>query len=301
MFAMDMENAKNCLTVLRNREILAMMPEARLSTTGRFEDIQNSTYGFIKKAGVNVYTIKIDGDYLADPKWGKGFRRGAVVEAELDLLFTAEQAKSLSLQQVQEIVEKRLSYNEFRWLEQRPDIRYRSRHLAEGLENILSVCPVCGRKHTITTLKNKISCEHCGYLTSLNNRYGFDDGFRFADLTQWYDWQKALLEREIVENEDYRLSSQVELRLRADGSGMTRHGGCGVCTLSRDGLTYTGTRDGETVELHFSLRRIYRLLFGAGINFEIYDGTEIFFFVPEEKRSAVDWYMASMILHDRVG
>ena len=139
------------------------------------------------------------------------------------------------------------------------------------------------------------------YLTSLNNRYGFDDGFRFADLTQWYDWQKALLEREIVENEDYRLSSQVELRLRADGSGMTRHGGCGVCTLSRDGLTYTGTRDGETVELHFSLRRIYRLLFGAGINFEIYDGTEIFFFVPEEKRSAVDWYMASMILHDRVG
>ena len=301
MFTMDMENAKNCLTVLKSNEILAMMPEARLSTTGRFEDIQNSTYGFIKKAGVNVYTIKIDGDYLADPKWGKGFRRGAVVEAELDLLFTAEQAKSLSLQQVQELVEKRLSYNEFRWLEQRPDIRYRSRHLAEGLENILSVCPVCGRKHTITTLKNKISCEHCGYLTSLNNRYGFDDGFRFADLTQWYEWQKALLEREIVENEDYRLSSQVELRLRADGSGMTRHGGCGVCTLSRDGLTYTGTRDGETVELHFSLRRIYRLLFGAGINFEIYDGTEIFFFVPEEKRSAVDWYMASMILHDRVG
>ena len=301
MFTMDMENAKNCLTVLKSNEILAMMPEARLSTTGRFEDIQNSTYGFIKKAGVNVYTIKIDGDYLADPKWGKGFRRGAVVEAELDLLFTAEQAKSLSLQQVQELVEERLSYNEFRWLEQRPDIRYRSRHLAEGLENILSVCPVCGRKHTITTLKNKISCEHCGYLTSLNNRYGFDDGFRFADLTQWYDWQKALLEREIVENADYRLSSQVELRLRADGSGMTRHGGCGVCTLSRDGLTYTGTRDGETVELHFSLRRIYRLLFGAGINFEIYDGTEIFFFVPEEKRSAVDWYMASMILHDRVG
>ena len=89
MFAMDMENAKNCLTVLKNKEILAMMPEARLSTTGRFEDIQGSTYSFIKKSGVDVYTIKISGDYLADPKWGKGFRRGAVVEAELDMLFTA--------------------------------------------------------------------------------------------------------------------------------------------------------------------------------------------------------------------
>jgi hypothetical protein len=57
-------------------------------------------------------------------------------------------------------------------------------------------------------------------------------------------------------------------------------------------------KDGETVELQFSLRRIYRLLFGAGVNFEIYDGTQILFFVPEEKRSAVQWYMASMILHD---
>jgi hypothetical protein len=41
------------------------------------------------------------------------------------------------------------------------------------------------------------------------------------------------------------------------------------------------------------------LLFGAGVNFEIYDGSDILFFVPEEKRSAVEWYMTSMILHDR--
>ena len=87
--------------------------------------------------------------------------------------------------------------------------------------------------------------------------------------------------------------------LKSDGSSLTRHGGWGSCTLNRDGLTYSGTKDGETVELRFSLRKIYRLLFGAGVNFEVYDGTRILFFVPEEKRSAVDWYMASRILHDR--
>ena len=47
MFSMDLENAKNCMTDLKNNEILAMMPEARLSTTGRFEDIQESTYSFL--------------------------------------------------------------------------------------------------------------------------------------------------------------------------------------------------------------------------------------------------------------
>ena len=298
MFAMDMENAKNCLTVLKNKEILAMMPEARLSTTGRFEDIQGSTYSFIKKSSVDVYTIKISGDYLADPKWGKGFRRGAVVEAELDILFTAEQVQALSMEQLQQGIERRLSYDEWEWLQQHPNIRYRCSHIAEGLENILTVCPVCNSQHTLITKKNKVFCEHCGCLTAVDNRYQFDEGFRFTDLRQWYDWQKQLLEQEIARNGDYAMTTKVELRLPGDGKGMTRHGGYGVCTLDREGLTYSGTKDGENVELHFSIQRIYRLLFGAGENFEIYDGTQILYFVPEERRSAVDWYMASMILHD---
>ena len=299
MFAIDLENAKNCLTVLRSNQILAMMPEARLSTTGRFEDIQDSTYAFIKKAGVSVYTIKLCGDYFADPKWGKGFRRGSVVEAELDILYTAEQVKDLAMDQLRQGIEQRLFYNEFQWLQQRPHIRYRSRNMAEGLENILTVCPVCNGKHTITTKKEKLFCEHCGYLTSLDDRYGFTEDFRFAELTQWYDWQKTLLEKEIADNPDYVLSSRVELRLPGKGNSLTRHSGWGVCSLSRDGLTYSGTKDAEAVEIHFPVRRIYRLLFGAGENFEIYDGTQILYFVPEEKRSAVDWYMTSMILHDR--
>ena len=298
MFAMDMENAKNCLTVLKNKEILAMMPEARLSTTGRFEDIQGSTYAFMKKSSVDIYTVKISGDYLADPKWGKGFRRGAMVEAELDILFTAEQVQALSMEQLQQGVEQRLSYDEWEWLQQRPRIRYRAPRIAEGMENILSICPVCNGQHTLVTKKNKIYCEHCGYLTAVDNRYQFDSDFRFADLRQWYDWQKQLLEQEIIQNENYALTSHVELRLPGGGKSMTRHGGYGTCVLNREGLIYTGTKDGETVELHFSIQRVYRLLFGAGENFEIYDGAQILYFVPEEKRSAVDWYMASMILHD---
>ena len=300
MFTADIENVKNCLTVLRNGEILAMMPEARLSTVGRFEDIQESTYSFIKKSGVSIYTIKINGDYLADPKWGKGFRRGAVVEAELDLLFTAEQVNNLSLDEIKQGVEQRLTYDELAWLQERPHIRYRSKRMAEGLENILTICPLCGRRHTITTQKNEVCCQQCGHLTSIDNRYAFTDGFRFQNFADWYDWQKDLLKQDILADEHYTLTSQVELRLPGDGKSLTRHGGEGVCSLNRNGLTYVGTKDGEQVELTFSLQRIYRLLFGAGENFEIYDGTEILYFVPEDKRSAVDWYITSMILHDEM-
>ena len=298
MFAMDMESTKNSIAVLKNNAVLAMMPEARLSTTGRFEDIQKSTYSFIKKSAVDVYTRKINGDYLANPKWGKGMRRGAVVEVELDILYTAEQLQSLSLLEIKKGIEQRLYYNEFQWLQQRPKIHYSSECIAEGLENILSVCPKCNKKYSIKTEKDKLYCEHCGDLTSLSDRYEFDEDFQFADLTQWYDWQVDLLKKEINEYENYAMTSKVELRLPGNGRGLTRHSGYGTCTLNREGLTYSGTKDGKKVECHFSIQKIYRLLFGAGENFEVYDGTQIHYFVPEERRAAVDWYIASSILYD---
>ena len=301
MFAMDMESTRNCLRVLHDGGVLAMMPEARLSTAGRFEDIQEGTYSFLKKAGVPVYTLCLRGDYFADPKWGKGFRRGAVVESELKLLFEAGEIKSLSVEDIKKGVEERLWYDEFQWLETRPEIHYRSRRLAEGLENILTVCPRCGGRYTIATEKTDVFCERCGKLTSIDDRYAFSSDFRFGHFAEWYDWQKDVIREEIAANPDYCLQAEVELRLpSADGRGLTRSGGKGVCTLNREGLTYVGTRDGATYEVSFSLKRIYRLLFGAGENFEIYHGSEILYFVPGERRSAVDWYLASMILYDEM-
>ena len=189
MFAVDMESTKNCLKVLRDGEVLVMMPEARLSTVGKFEDIQEGTYTFLKKVGAPVYTIRISGDYLAKPKWGKGIRRGAPVEAELDILFTAEETASISVEEMKRRVEERLWYDEFQWLETRPEVRYKSRRLAEGLENILTICPTCGSRHSIQTAGRDVFCEHCGKLTSLDERYAFSPEFRFRNFAQWYDWQ----------------------------------------------------------------------------------------------------------------
>lgn len=301
MFATDLESTKNSMRVLKEGRVLAMMPEARLSTAGRFEDIQSGTYSFLKKSGVPVYTIVFRGDYFADPKWGKGLRRGSYVEAQLDLLFTPEQLEALSTARIKAAVEDRLYYDEFTWLESQPKVRYRNRRLAEGLENILTLCPQCGKQHTIQTKGNGIFCENCGALTTLTDRYGFPEGFTFSHFGQWYDWQYAQLESKILSDPDFSMTSPVQLRM-ADPSGrnLTRAVGDGTCTLTREGLTYTGTRDGAPYSISFPLHQIYRLLFGAGENFEVYQGAQIFYFVPRERRSAVDWYMASRILYDQV-
>lgn len=299
MFAQDLESVKNCLSVLKHNGILAMMPEARLSTAGKFEDIQPSTFDFIKKAGVTVYTVKISGDYLASPKWGSGLVRGSLVEAELDLLISKDEIAELSTDEIAERVTSKLYYDEFEWIKSHSEVRYKKKRLAEGLENILSICPKCKSKYTIKTKFHDVFCEKCGKIATMDDRYFFNTGAPFEHFGKWYEWQKAEIESDIARSFDYSLSSEVEFHLPSiDGKHMLRCVGEGVCTLDKNGLTYKGTKDGEQTEIVISMEKIYRLLFGAGENFEVYVGADIHYFKPKEPRSCVDWYIASAVLSD---
>ena len=299
MFTNDLESTKNCMKVIREGRVLVMMPEARLSTVGEFEDIQDRTHSFLKKLNVPVYTIKISGDYFSNPKWGHGMRRGSRVEAVLEILYTPEQLAQMDAQAIGVGVVERLKYDEFAWLAQRPNIHYKGNTLAEGLENILTLCPVCGKKHTIQTKGREISCEHCGTLTTMDSRYAFPEDFRFANFAEWYDWQTGVLREEILRTPNYAMEGDVELQLPSeDGKTLMRSAGRGRCTLTGAGLTYVGTRDGEPYEISFPLKRIYRLIFGAGEGFQVHNGPEMHYFLPDERRSAVDWYLASEILYE---
>jgi hypothetical protein len=148
------------------------------------------------------------------------------------------------------------------------------------------------------TKGHEIYCEECDFKDTLNGRYEFDGGVPFANIKDWYDWQNGLVKKQILEDENFKLESKVELRHATKGKGFTQKAGDGVCTLDRNGLTYKGTDNGEEIEKFFPMSQIYRLLFGAGEDFEIYEGKQIWYFVPEEKRSCVLWYVVSGILKD---
>ena len=299
MFTNDVESLKNCLKVIANKEVLAMMPEARLSTAGKFEDIQESTYQFLKKVKVPVYTVKINGSYLAKPKWANKIRKGAYVEAELNQLFSTEELENLSVENIKEQVEKALYYNEWEWLDKHPEVKYKNKDIAKGLENILNICPNCKKHSTLTTDKNSIICEHCNLNVTVDNRYQLH-GVEFKNIAQWYDWQIEQIKEQIEQNPEFCLEDNVELRhLSKDGKSYTRNAGYGVCKLNKNGLYYIGSQDGEQVEKHFPLNSIYRLLFGAGEDFEIYEGKELYYFAPEDKKRAVIWYIVSILLKNQ--
>lgn len=300
MFSTDVDSTKNCMRVLNAGKVLTMMPEARLSTIGKYEGIQDTTFKFIQRSNVAVYVVHSQGSYFANPKWGNGMRKGSRVYTRLSKLFDAGETKDLSIEELKQRIDDALYYDEFAWLEEHPELSYKSETLAEGLENILYLCPSCNSRYALTTKGRTITCECCGMQANLGSRYEFTDEKPFKNFAKWYEWQSAETEKMALAD-GYKLESKVELRHGStDGKSFTRFAGEGYCTLDASGLTYKGTRDGEEVEKFFPMSQIYRLLFGAGEDFEIYEGKEIWYFRPENRRSCVEWYVASGILKENV-
>ncbi len=305
MFTTDVENIRNCLSVIKQNGVLVICPEARLSTAGEFEDIQPGTMGFLRKIGANadIYSIRFGGDYLAMPKWARTpkkrlIRRGSTVEAELDLLFAKGESMQVSAEEFEARVLQRLVYNDFDWLDEHPQMHYPQGNLALGLENILYRCPNCGEEFTLETFGNTVRCTHCGYQDTMDDRYSFTNpNGVFANHQQWYNWQMSVLREQIAADPNFELRSPVTLFHESVGGGkQLAEAGKGECVFNRDGLTYTGQDNGEQITKVFPISGIYRLLFGAGEDFEIYEGEHFWYFVPQDKRSCVKWYMVSMLL-----
>lgn len=305
MFTTDIESTRNCMQIIKEKGVLVIFPEARLSTAGEFEDIQPGTAKFLQRMNANVYVIKFGGDYLAMPKWAK--RKGkarlhkkALVEATFTQLYKQGEPMQVSTEEFEKTIFDALDYNEFDWLAAHPEIKYDTKHIAEGLDNILYRCPTCGKEFTLEAKGNAITCTHCGTTGVMTDRYAFENGRPFENFQQWYRWQKEQMREQMDADENFCLQDEVTLYHESpSGRKQLIKAGNGVCKLDASGLTYEGTDGEETITKHFPQSVIYRLLFGAGEDFEIYEGDHFWYFVPPDKRSCVKWYLASILFEEK--
>ena len=299
IFASDVESLKNCMRIVKDGGNLGIMADVRLSMYGQTEDVPQTTAKFLKKLGLPVYVMHFDGSYMAKPKWAKGLRKG-VVEINCFELFNAEQLAAATPDEINAKMRQAIYYDDFEWIKTRPDVKYKCKNMAEGLENILYKCPHCGKEFTLHSKKDMFSCSECGYTVRLDERYNFvatdDKPLYFENLRDWFKAQKAEI-AEQIQSPDYALRSPVILKKRSlDGKKFLREAGRGVCTLSHEGLTYVGTVDGQQTEIHFASSEIYALSYMTGKGFQHYTNSDYFCFLPDNPLLSIKYYIASELL-----
>lgn len=204
---------REVLTV--NKDILALYPEARYSLVGTTAVLPDSLGKMAKLIGVPVVMLNMHGNYLSSPVWNLEKRKNRI-EADLSLLFTKEGLREASVQEVNTVIRKAFTYDEYQWQkDNRIRIDYPKR--AEGLHKPLYQCPHCFTEYAMESKGSHLWCSQC-HKTWEMDEYGELRAVRKADdekelvtefshIPDWYEFEREQVKQEVAQG-TYHLEVQ---------------------------------------------------------------------------------------------
>lgn len=291
LFSPDPQTVRAAMSVIKKGGCVGIFPEGRLSPDGKLESFHSSALKLMKKLGVPVVNVHVEGSYFIRPKWSQKMRKGTVyVKAEP--LFAAGELAQIDEQTALQRLEKALFYDESKTQRIRRT-EYRHPAIAEGLHRVLYLCPKCGCEFSMRTESNRIYCEKCGNGATLNAFYDLtaesENSVIPASIGDWYDLQRRHEFLRICRDPEVKMSGHVVLRQPRFKREPFSVVGEGMAALDRNGLCYEGTRDGEKFRLEIPLNSLKALLYGAECDFEAYYQGQFYYFEPDNLPECVKW------------
>lgn len=183
----DMAAIMNIFSAVKKGYPILIFPEGDTTFYGETGHIEESTMKLIKKLNLDVVTCNIRGGYSSRPRWGTGKRSRHFLELYYKLAIPKETLKEMSLEEISTTVNKELYLNEYDY-QREHRIPHHGKHLAEGLENVVYVCPHCQAINSLVSHGNTFHCKDCGKEGSIDS-YGFIHDFVFDNLVDWNQYQ----------------------------------------------------------------------------------------------------------------
>ncbi len=288
-FQTTADDLKRIKAVVNHGEPVVIYPAGLMCEDGLSTPVPTATYKFLKWLGVDVYVARTRGSYFVMPKWAKGMRAGKTT-MDIYRLFTKEELASSDLTVIQEKTDNALLFDAYR--EQEEILaKYKNSDCLEGLQNVLYMCPHCGREFTIEAQGSTLRCTACGYAqTSDKNAFLHKASNVGTEIRYVSDWSRMIyedLKEKIRGGSCTQLSSPIQIHMIDLNKNKFTEVGGGTVTLSQNGFEIEGTLKGEAISLSFPIEGIPTLPFSPGKHFEVQYGKDIYRCVPENGRLAM--------------
>ena len=180
---------------------VCLFAEGVRSWDGAPSPIAPSTAKMVQRMGCGLVTYRISGGYFASPMWcGAQSRRGPVYGEPMHI-FTAEQVAAMSTDELYQIIVADLGEDAYERQLADPKA-YKSPALAEGLENLLFLCPECGGRDTFRSDRDTVTCTACG-CSYRYNEYGKLEGAPYETARRFNLWQLECVEEDVRQNTAY--------------------------------------------------------------------------------------------------
>lgn len=197
----DVRTVRGLIGAVKRGYPILIFPEGDTTFYGETNYIEEATFKLIKKLDVDVVTCHVKGGYLSRPRWARVKRRNRKAFLDYKIAITKEDLKKMKAKEVSKIMQKELYNNDYEFQREHM-IKHPSKALAEGIEDVLYICPHCLAINSFTSEKHRFMCHACeteGYV----DEYGFLHGFKYDNLVDWNHFQKDhryLLLKERIES-----------------------------------------------------------------------------------------------------
>ena len=182
----DLNAIKSCMRVAKENGSIGIFPEGNRTFSGELGYIDKSIVKLIKTLKKPLVICNIKGGYPTDPRWGLTIRKGKL-NVSIKKIYQYDEIEKMDNEELYELIISQLTVDDYNYHNE-----YKGKCLAEHLEKIFYICPVCGKMHTISTNKNMIYCSFCEleveHLPSLEFKANKDE-FTFKNVKDWYKWQ----------------------------------------------------------------------------------------------------------------
>ena len=246
-FVSDMTLIRDMEYLLKKKKVSVLMyPEAGYSFDGTATQLPRKLGILLKKLGVPVVTVITQGAFARDPLYNCLQKRKVQVRADVKCLATAEELKTLSVAQLDAMLDEAFSFDNFRY-QQENQIVIDEPFRADGLNRILYRCPHCQTEGQMLGEGVTLTCGSCGKQYILDEHgYLQAEGAAFTHIPDWYAWQRQQVRKELEEG-TYRMEKDVEIAMLVDtkalyfvGDGKLVHDENGFHLTGCDGkLDYT--------------------------------------------------------------
>ena len=190
---------------VKEKKNVALFAEGARTWDGITCPILPSTGKMVKKAGCGLVTYKIVGGYFASPRWSQSNTRKGYVHGAPVSIYTKEQLAEMSIDEINEAINRDLYEDAYERQMQEPK-KYIGKDLAKYMENLLFICPKCGKIDTIQTNNDTVTCTDCDLMFKYNE-YGMLEGSDFKTVKELADWQKTQLGTSMTSDTVYTSSN----------------------------------------------------------------------------------------------
>lgn len=287
-FGLDLSSVRTIMKSVKAGRSIALFPEGKISLDGQnLHYISPSLAKFLKMIGANIVFAHNYGGYCNNPKWASNFRKGNVTH-DIKVLFTAEELKEKSVEEIDKVIQESFKFNESAY-QQENNLRYKSKTTAKGLEFILYKCPKCMAEYENITDKKHIICKKCGNTVEYTE-YGkfipLGESVTFDRLDKWYDWQRVSI-RKALEDENFKISSAVEWSKMNQKTNKYEKCGAGALSITYNDIQFEGKNlVGEDVLISYPLENQVAIIQKRKEGIDLTIENEINRFMFDEKKYA---------------